>query len=43
MYHIIDTHTGKLVRKFKNSRRAYSYADWKDNEYGACRYIVRPI
>jgi hypothetical protein len=43
MYAVIDTHTGRRVGIYGSRTRAYRYADRRDAEYGAVRYIVRPI
>lgn len=42
-YEVIDTQTKRVVGTFKNRNRARNMADRKDNEYGAYRYIVRPV
>ena len=38
---VIDTKTGEVVKTFSNSRRAHRYADKRDLEYGAVRFVVR--
>lgn len=42
-YDVIDVQTQKVVGSFKNSHRAHRFADRKDMEYGAVRYVVKPI
>lgn len=44
-YEVVDNQTRKVVGTFKpaNRVRARRMADRKDMEYGAIRYIVRPV
>lgn len=42
-YDIIDSQTKQVVGSFKSRNRATSFADRKDLQYGAVRYIVKPI
>lgn len=39
-YGVIDSRTGAVVYRttYKNRKRAVSFADRKDNEFGAVRY-----
>ncbi len=43
MYHLIDTRTGAVVRKYAEDkvRFARNAADRMDSAYGAVRYVVR--
>lgn len=38
---VIDTKTNAVVKTFTDSRRAHRYADKRDMEYGAVRFVVR--
>lgn len=40
-YDVIDCRTKCTVGNFSTLRRARNFADQKDAEYGAVRYIVR--
>jgi hypothetical protein len=42
-YEVVDNQTSQVVGSYKSRDRAYSYADRKDNAYGAVRYVVRPV
>jgi hypothetical protein len=42
-YEVTDVQTQKVVAAYTNRDRAYNYADRRDNEYGAVRYVVRPV
>lgn len=42
-YEIIDLHTKAVVGTYTNRKRARTRADNLDNDYGAYRYIVRPV
>ncbi len=43
MYQIIDIQTGAVVATAKSVKRARQMRDKRDLEYGACRYVVRPV
>lgn len=44
LYQVIDTHTGKVVRKeIKGSSAARLAADRLDNKYGGYRYVAKMI
>ena len=43
MYQIIDCKTQQVVKTCKTRNGAYRAADRLDAQYGAVRYIVRPI
>jgi len=44
-YQVIDKQTGNIVKEYGAGKRklATKFADKKDQEYGAIRYIVKPI
>jgi hypothetical protein len=42
-YDVVDVQSQKVVASYQNRNRAYGYADHRDNEYGAVRYVVRPV
>jgi len=42
-YDIIDTRTQQVVKSATQRKRARTIADKLDSEYGAVRYIVKPI
>lgn len=42
-YDIIDIQTGTVIASRKKRLDATRLADKKDQEYGAVRYIVKPI
>lgn len=42
-YDVVDCQTRKAIGSFKNRARARAMADRKDMEYGAVRYVVRPV
>ena len=42
-YEVIDGQTKFVVGSFKSRARATGNADRRDNEYGAYRFIVRPV
>jgi hypothetical protein len=39
-YEVVDNQTSQVVGSYKSRDRAYSYADRKDNAYGAVRCCV---
>ena len=43
IYEIIDSRTGNVVATRLTSKRAHAKADQLDRNYGAVRYIVRPV
>lgn len=42
-HEVVDNQTGKVIGKYKSSRRAHHAADKKDLEHGSVRYHARPI
>ena len=42
-HQVVDSQTGQVVGQYSTRRRAMNVADKKDLEYGAVKYIVRPI
>jgi hypothetical protein len=42
-YEIIDIQTGAKFGPYKTLRQAHTIADKKDLQYGAVRYVVRPV
>lgn len=42
-YDVVDVQTKKVAGSFKSRDRAYTFADRKDNAYGAVRYVVQPV
>lgn len=42
-YQVIDNKTKQIVGEYKSRKRASNRADKLDLEYGAYRYIVKPI
>ena len=42
-YEVVDRHTGGVVARFVNRRRATTRADRLDLHHGAYRYAVRPV
>lgn len=42
-YQVIDNQTQQVVYTTDNRKRAYNKADRLDRNYGAIRYIVKPI
>lgn len=42
-YHVLDTRTGNVVRAFLTRAQAYRIADRMDRDYGAVRYLPRPM
>lgn len=44
-YQVVDVQSGRVVGEYaaKSVNRARSFADRKDREYGAVRYVVRPV
>lgn len=45
MYAVIDTKTGQTIKTYAADKGSVArrFADKKDNEYGAVRYVVRFI
>lgn len=42
-HEVVDNQTGKVIGKYRSSRRAHRAADKKDLEHGGVRYHARPI
>lgn len=42
-YEIVDIQTGAKFGPYKTLRQAHVVADKKDLQYGAVRYVVRPV
>jgi hypothetical protein len=42
-YDIVDTHTKSVVGRAASLSRALRSVDKRDNEYGAVRYMHRPV
>lgn len=42
-YELIDSRTGAVIGTYRSRTRAYARADRMDAEYGAVRYVVRPV
>lgn len=42
-YDVTDAQTGKVVKTYRTRNPAQDYADRRDHEYGAVRYVVRPV
>ena len=42
-FEVVDRHTGDVVGRFANHRRALTRSDKLDLHHGAYRYAVRPI
>lgn len=42
-HQVVDSQTGNVVGSYSSRKRAHTAADKKDLEYGAVRYIVKPI
>ena len=43
MYEVLDLHTRKTFGPYATLKTARRTADRKDLQYGAVRYIVRPV
>ncbi len=43
MYNVVDRQTQKIVGTYATLKAARRSADRKDLQYGAIRYLVRPV
>lgn len=42
-YEVVDNQTSRVVASYTSRRRAQARADKMDLQYGAVRYVVRPV
>ena len=42
-YEVVDVQSDKVVANYRNRDQAYRYADRRDSQYGAVRFVVRPV
>lgn len=42
-YQVVDVRSQKVVKEYKSRDKAQDWADMKDQEYGAVRYVVQPV
>lgn len=43
MYRLIDTRTGQVIRSYTDRKAARRRRDRLDAQYGAVRYVVKPV
>ena len=43
VYEVRDIQTQQAVKTFSSRKAARNWADKKDQEYGACRYVVQAV